>query len=205
MDWSRWVFEPWSDWGLSFIAFSLGCLVLGHLSRPLATMTTSAAAAALLTITARLPAAPALALVSIPLIGGSAAAVLRAGKLKRDVFLGSALFPVCGLLAVFVGGRLTFVVAGSIAVALSKLAPRMSLRAVFVLGALPTLVVLLILLLAPQLLVYRLATSPARSPWDLVAAALMLGVAILGSMVWVEWREQRAARRSRRSGGSAPR
>jgi hypothetical protein len=198
MEWSRWLFDPWSNWGVSFIAFSIGCMVVGHVSRPLVTVTSSGAAAALLTITTPLPVGPALALVGIPLSGGCWAAIHRAGKIKSDLFLASVLIPFSGLLSVFVEHWLPSVVAGGVAVGVSRLAPKMSLGVVFVIGVLPTLVELLALLLTPHVLGYGLPSGPAESSSHIVGAVVTLGVAILGSMVWVKWREQRGARWDRR-------
>lgn len=198
MDWSRWLFDPWSDWGLAFIAFAIGCLVLGHLSRPLVTVTASGVAAALLAITAALPLVPALALVVTPMSGGCAAASLRAGKIKPDLFLGTVLFPLTALFSVFVEHWLPTLAAGGIALALSKLAPRMSRPAVLVIGVLPTLGELLTLLFAPQVLDYKLPSVPAPSGSAIVGPLVTVSVAILGSMVWVKWREQQAERRNRR-------
>jgi hypothetical protein len=198
MEWSRWLFDPWSNWGVAFIAFSIGCMILGNVSRPLVTVTSSGAAAALLTITTPLPVGPALALLVVPLSGACWVAIFRAGKIKSDVFLASVLLPFSGLLSVFVEHWLPSVVAGGAAVGVSRLAPKMSLGAVFVIGVLPTLVELLALLLTPQVLGYRLPSELAQSSSPIVGAVVTVGVAILGSMVWVEWREQRGSRRDQR-------
>lgn len=198
MDGSLWLFDASSDWAAAFIAFSIVCIVLGHVARPLVALASSCAAAVLLAVMAPLPAVPALALLVVPLAAGCGAAVLRAGKVKADLFLAFVLLQVSAVLSVFVEHSMPAVLALGVAFAASKIAPRMSLRAVYGIATLPTLVLLLTLLLMPQVLSYELRSGPEDSATAIVGPLATLAVAILGSMVWVRWREQRAAQRNNR-------
>jgi hypothetical protein len=123
--------------------------------------------------------------------------------LQRTTFasasvLAFVLLQVSALLSVFVEQSLPSVVALGVAVAVSRLAPRMSIQTVFEISVLPTLGVLLTLVLSPQVLSYRLRSGPAQSSSAIVGPLATVAVAILGSMLWVRWREERGDRRKNR-------
>ena len=129
---------------------------------------------------------------------GCGTATLRAGKIKPDLFVAVVLLQVSAVLAVFVGHSLPSAIALGVAFAVSRLARSMTVQAVFVIGILPTLALVLALVLTPQVLSYSMRSGPTDSWSGIVGPLVTVAVAIGGSMLWVRWREERDARRNRR-------
>jgi len=151
---AHWHFDPWTPWGAAFIVFSLACLVVGSMARPLSAAVCCVVAAALVTITSPLPFVPTFALLNIPASYGWVAPMLRASKIKPDSFLSMVLLAFSGMLGVFVDHWIPMAVGGVIAVAVSRKSKFNGHRPVLVIGVLPTLGELGVLMLAPQLLSY---------------------------------------------------
>lgn len=140
------VSETWRFWVGGVILFSITCILMGLKARPMTTALYCIAIGIALIASSPLPFRSSLPVISVPAMGGWLCSGFRHGHSEPFEFLGGSFAPLTGVVAAYYESWIPTVVFVGMVFVLTRAAPHLGRRTLFIASALPTVAAVLALL-----------------------------------------------------------